>query len=264
MANFLRKLWEARLIENYNEVSVLNLMTTAPSEMTAEAVVFNKMGAGTINDYEGTVNWEDVDTSAVEMLFDFKKYFAAKVGDIDAAQAQPNMELIDAFAAKQSAEMSERVDAYAYAKYAAGAGTKITGKTISAAEDMYDYIVDLGVELGKKKVPVSNRYVVIGWDALGLLQKDKRFTHNPDVLANGIVNGQKINGMTIVVSANAPAGTIIALHKGAVGFGTQINELEGMRLQNAFADGVRGLTVAGAAVLNADGVATLAYTIAEG
>ncbi|MBQ4516093.1 MAG: hypothetical protein II978_04810, partial [Clostridia bacterium] len=134
MANFLRKLWEARLIENYNEVSVLNLMTTAPSEMTAEAVVFNKMGAGTINDYEGTVNWEDVDTSDVTMLFDFKKYFAAKVGDIEAAQT--NVELIDNFAVKQSAEMSERVDAYAYAKFAAGAGSKIADKTISAAEDV--------------------------------------------------------------------------------------------------------------------------------
>lgn len=259
MANFARKLWEARLIENYNEVSVLGLMTTAPTSMDAKTIVFNKMAAGAINDYEGTVNWEDIDTDSVEMLFDCKKYFAAKVDDIDAAQT--NLELINQFAEVQMKRVSEYVDTYAYAKFAAGAGIKVTDKAIAAAEDMYDAIVDMGVELGKKKVPVSNRYVVIGWDALGLLEKDKRFTHNPEVLANGIVNGQKINGMTIVVSANAPANTIMGIHKGAVGFGTQINELEGMRLQNSFSDGVRGLTVAGAVVLNADGVATTTYTI---
>ena len=88
----------------------------------------------------------------------------------------------------------------------------------------------------------------------------RRYQHKNKIL---LVDGQKINGMTLIVTANAPAGTVIALYKGAVGFGQQINELEAMRLQGAFADGVRGLNVAGAVVLNADGVATLTYTIAE-
>lgn len=259
--NFTRKIWEARLIEHFNETSVLPLIATAPSEMTASSIVFNKINAGTINDYAGTVDWEKVDTTPIEMTFDFKKYFAASVDDVD--KAQTNIAALDGFASTQSKLISEAADVYAYAKFAAGAGTKIANKTITTPEGMYDYIVDLGVALGKKKVPASNRYVVIGWDALGLLQKDKRFTHNPNVLANGIVDGQKINGMTLIVTANAPAGTVIALYKGAVGFGQQINELEAMRLQGAFADGVRGLNVAGAVVLNADGVATLTYTIAE-
>ncbi len=260
--NFKRKLWEARLIEHFNEASVLSAITTAPTELTAHAIVFNKVNAGTISDYEGVVNWENVDTTPVEMTFDFKKYFADTVDDVDKAQSG-NMSLLDNYASTQGKYLSEAADTYAYAKFAAGAGTKIENKEITTPEDMYDYIVDLGVALGKKKVPASNRYVVIGWDVLGLLQKDKRFTHNPDVLANGIVNGQKINGMTIIVTANAPANTVVALYKGAVGFGQQINELEAMRLQNAFATGVRGLSVAGAIVLNADGVATLTYTIAE-
>ena len=260
--NFTRKIWEARLIQHFNEVSVLPLIATAPSEMTASSIVFNKVNAGTVNDYTGVVDWEKIDTTPIEMTFDFKKYFAGTVDDVDKAQSG-NMATLDGFASAQSKLVSEAADAYAYAKFAAGAGTKITNKTITTPEGMYDYIVDLGVALGKKKVPASNRYVVIGWDALGLLQKDKRFTHNPEVLANGVVNGQKINGMTIIVTANAPAGTVIALYKGAVGFGQQINELEAMRLQGAFADGVRGLNVAGAVVLNADGVATLTYTIAE-
>ena len=67
----------------------------------------------------------------------------------------------------------------------------------------------------------------------------------------------------VVYSAGDVSFLFIQDYKGAVGFGQQINELEAMRLQGAFADGVRGLNVAGAVVLNADGVATLTYTIAE-
>jgi len=258
--NFLRTIWETRLVKAFENVSVLDMITTAPSEMTGSSVVFNRVGAGDIKDYDGEIEWGDIDTVPVTMTFDFKKYFADKVDDVD--KAQTNLAVVDEFAVAQGNKIGAAADAYAYAKYAAGAGTKLDAVTVDAPEAIYDAIVDLGVALGKKNVPVANRYVVIDWDALGLLQKDKRFTHNPDVLANGIVNGQKINGMTIIVSANAPAHTLMALYKGAVGFGKQIDKLEAMRLQGAFADGVRGLTVGGAAVLNADGVATVEYTIA--
>ena len=257
--NFVRKIWETRLVEAFKNVSVLDLITTAPTEMTGSSIVFNRVDGGDIKDYEGSIEWGDVDTTPVEMTFEFKKYFADKVKDVD--KAQTNIAVIDEFAVAQANKVGAAADAYAYAKYAAGAGTKLTAVTAATPEAIYDAIVDLGVALGKKNVPVANRYVVIDWDALGLLQKDKRFTHNPDVLANGIVNGQKINGMTIIVSANAPVHTLVALYKGAVGFGKQIDELEAMRLQSDFADGVRGLTVGGAAVLNDAGVATVEYTI---
>lgn len=259
--NFTRNLWEARLIEKYAEVSVLPTITTAPSEMNGKTITFNRVNAGTISDYDGSVNWDEADTTTVTMEFEHKKYFADKLDDVDKAQSNV-ISSVDPFAVAHSAELSEAADAYAYAKFAAGAGTKLDAVTADTPETIYDAIVDLGAALGKKKVPVANRYVVIDWTALALLQKDKRFTHNADVLANGIVNGQKINGMTIVVSANAPANTIVAFYKGAVGFGHQISELEAMRLETAFADGVRGLDVAGAVVLNADGVATVTYTLA--
>lgn len=258
MATFSRKLWEARMVANFSEISVLPLMTTAPTEMTAESVTFNRAKPATVSEYNGTVNWEDAQTSNVTMTFDHKYYFAVKVDDID--KAQTNIPVLDATVASTTAEMSTDCDVYAYDKYIKGAGTRIVNKVITTDNGVYDAIVDLGVELGKKKVPVSNRYVIIGWDSLGKLQKDSRFTHNPDVLANGIVNGQKINGMNIVVTASIPANTILAIYKGSVGYGQQINELEGMRLQSSFSDGVRGLNVAGALVLNADGVAALDYT----
>ena len=96
---------------------------------------------------------------------------------------------------------------------------------------------------------------------LGLLSKDKRFTANPKVLENGVVEGQTINGMQVMCSEELPANVIIANHKSAIGAAKQINEVEAMRLQNKFADGIRGLCVYGDKVLRDDASAALYFEV---
>lgn len=261
--NFAQKVWEARLIENFHEVSVADLITTPPTSMTGSSIVFNKVNAGVLNDYAGTVSWADVDTTPIEMTPDFKKYFAFALDDVD--KAQTNLAVVDATTKEHSASAAEAGDTYVLGKAIDNAtikiGSKTTTKTITTPNEAYNYIVDLGTELGKKKVPISDRYVIIDNAFLNLLQKDSRFTLNANVLANGIVQGQKINGMQVVVSESKPANAVIALHKSAMGWGKQIDEIEAMRLESKFADGVRGLIVGGGTILNSDALAVLYYTI---
>ncbi|PEY47571.1 hypothetical protein CN356_31355, partial [Bacillus cereus] len=96
--------------------------------------------------------------------------------------------------------------------------------------------------------------------------KDDRFTKQPVILENGIVEGQIINGSQIVVSEEIHNTSgkykILALHKSGIGHGKQLNETEAQRLQNSFADGVRGLMVYGAGVLRPEALAVLTATIA--
>ena len=146
------------------------------------------------------------------------------------------------------------------------AGTKLLIGSSSAkkkvtAASAYDYIVDLGTMLSKKKVPKVNRFVTVNADYLGLLSKDKRFTANPKVLEKGVVEGQTINGMQVMCSEELPANVIIANHKSAIGAAKQINEVEAMRLQNKFADGIRGLCVYGDKVLRDDASAALYFEV---
>ena len=115
--------------------------------------------------------------------------------------------------------------------------------------------------LSNKKVPKVNRFVTVNADYLGLLSKDKRFTANPKVLENGVVEGQTINGMQVMCSEELPANVIIANHKSAIGAAKQINEVEAMRLQNKFADGIRGLCVYGDKVLRDDASAALYFEV---
>lgn len=76
-----------------------------------------------------------------------------------------------------------------------------------------------------------------------------------------MVEGQTINGMQVMCSEELPANVIIANHKSAIGAAKQINEVEAMRLQNKFADGIRGLCVYGDKVLRDDASAALYFEV---
>ena len=265
--NFKRNIWEARLIENFHSVSIADAITTKPSDIQGSKVIFNRVGSGSVKDYVGTIAWDDIKTTPVELNMAQKKYFAFSLDDVDKAQLVADV--VDGTTKEQSGVLSETIDSYVLSKAVAGVkadnkiGNATTGKkSITKVTEAYDYIVDLGTLLGKSKVPSFDRFVVVNNDYLNLLQKDDRFTRNPEVLENGIVSNAKINGFTVIVSEEVPAGVVVALHKSALGYGKQIDSLEAMRLQNSFADGVRGLCVFDATVLRDEAVAILHYGIA--
>lgn len=260
--NFKPTLWEGALIANFHSVSIADVLATAPSEIKGNKVIFNRIAAGTLKDYAGKVDWEDIETTPVEMTFDKKKYFAFALDDVDKVQLKA--EVMTATTQEHAAVLAEQYDKDFFAALLTGTkiliGSSSTKKKVTPA-NAYDYVVDLGTQLSKKKVPKSNRYVTVNADYLGLLSKDRRFTSNPTVLANGIVQGQVINGMQVMCSEELPANVIIANHKSAIGAAKQINEVEAMRLQGAFADGIRGLCVYGDKVLRDDASAALYYEV---
>lgn len=263
--NFKKNIWEARLIANFHSVSIADAITTKPTDVKGAKIIFNRVGAGSVKDYTGTIAWDTITTTPVELTMAQKKYFAFSLEDVDKAQLVADV--VDDTTKEQSGMLAETIDTYVLSKAIAGVKvanypTKTTAKSITKVTEAYDSIVDLGTILGKNKVPASDRFVVINNDYLNLLQKDDRFTKNPEVLANGIVNDAKINGMTVVISEEVGTGKVVALHKSAVGYGKQIDEIEAMRLQTAFADGVRGLCVYDATTLRPEAIAVLNYTIA--
>lgn len=263
--NFKRNIWEARLIANFHSVSIADVITTKPVSIDGSKVIFNRVGTGSVKEYTGTVDWDTISTTPIEMPLAQKHYFAFQLSDVDKAQLVADV--IDDTTREHSDSLSETIDSYVITKAISGVKTnnKIglvgTPEEITKVSEAYDYIVNLGTKLGQAKVPTSNRFVVINNEFLNLLQKDDRFTKNPDVLANGIVNNAKINGMTIIISEEVPTGRVLALHKSAVGYGKQIDKIEAMRLQSSFGDGVRGLCVYDAETLRSEAVAVLYYNI---
>ncbi|EJO5347304.1 hypothetical protein NRP93_001381 [Clostridium botulinum] len=260
--NFKATLWEGALLANFHSVSVADAVSTKPTKIQGNKVIFNRVGAGAIKDYEGSISWDEINTTPIEMTFDKKKYFAFSLDDCDKVQLVADV--MGATTAEHAAVLAETYDKDFYTTLVSGVkstnkiGSASTKKDVSPV-NIYDYIVDLGTILSKNKVPKTDRYVTVDAEILGLLSKDRRFTPNPVVLQNGIVEGQVINGLKVVCTEEKPANQIVAHYKGAIGATKQLDEMEAMRLQNSFADGVRGLCMYGSKVLREDAIAVLYY-----
>lgn len=264
VASFKPTLWEGALLHNFHSISTADAVCTKPSDIKGNKVTFNRVGAGTIKDYTGSVAWDEITTTPIEMTFDKKKYFAFSLDDCDKVQLKSDV--MGATTQEHAAVLAETYDTDFYATLSTGAktsnkiGSASSKKKVTQA-NIYDYIVDLGTLLAQNKVPKTERYVTVDAAVLGLLSKDKRFTANPSVLVNGIVSGQIINGMQVVATEEKPTGIIIAHHKSAIGAAKQLDEMEAMRLQTAFADGIRGLCMYGSKVLRSEAIAVLYYEI---
>lgn len=263
--SFKKEMWETALLTEFEGVSLVEAVTTAPSSIEGKTAHFNVLSDIAVKDYEGTVSWDELTTTDLSLNFDKKKYFAFSLEDVDKAQLAG--EIMQPATKSASAKIKEDIDTKVFADMATNAkGTNAIGsstakKAIESAEDAYNYVVDLGTKLDENNVPAEGRFVIASPAFVNILAKDKRVIDNAPVLANGIVQGMLINGMQICKSNNVPANTVLAVSKLAQGFGKQIDEVEAMRLQNAFADGVRGLVVYGLKTLRDNSIAKLVYEI---
>ena len=247
--NFIPTIWEARLLAKFHERAIVNMITVPPTKIEGEKIVFNKVSDVDVKDYEGAVTFGDLEVSKVELPMDQKKYFAFKVDDVDQVQAAG--ELIDPHIEEAAYKLQEAADAFVLGKAMAAASA------VSGATTVYDAIVACNTKLNKNKVPKAERFAVVNAEALEDLHLDARFTAEYQILENGIIEGAKVNGVQLIFSEelNGGAEAVCVLHKSAVGYGQQLKETEALRLESAFADGVRGLEVYGAAVLRAEAIA---------
>jgi hypothetical protein len=266
--SFIPSVWESRLLTNFRKASIAEVITSKPVKIEGNKIIFNRAGAVAVKDYEGTISWDTVSTTPVELNMDQKKYFAFSVDDVDAIQSAGD--LVDTHTSEASASLQETVDKFILGLYTGAHADNVIGDDTTpvtlSKTNIYDTIVDLGTKLSKKKVPKSDRFVVINAEALGLLSKDDRFTKNPTVLENGIVEGQRINGLQVVVSEEIATNAngdykFLALHKSAIGHGKQLDKTEAMRLESTMADGVRGLMVYGSEVIRSEALAVLTATV---
>lgn len=268
ITSFKPSVWETALLTAFRGISVTNMITTAPTRVEGQKAIFNVVSGGTIKDYvPGTpIAYDEATTTGVELVYDNKKYFALQMDDCDAVQAAGSV--LSVLAQEKAYDIKEKVDTEVLAAMLAAvpAANKIgasgTKKSITTPAQAYDYVVDLGTALSKKKVPIANRFVLASASFINLMAKDSRFSSNFNVLPTGIVQGATINGMTIIQCEEVPADVVLAVHKSAFGFGEQINSTEALRLQGQFADAIRGLVQYGKVALRADGMACLYYTIA--
>lgn len=274
IATFIPTIWEARLLAHLDKALVYGNLVNRDYEgdirQQGDTVKINQIADITVRDYKkGTdITIDDVDGTPTTLTISQNKYFAFKVEDVDAAQA--NVNLVDAAMARASYAMRDVVDQYIASFYASagvtdGLGNDTTPLSITSATKAYESLVDIKGALDDANVPADGRFVVVPSQFYGYMLKDSRFvaagTQKTDtVLTNGYI-GQAA-GFQIYQSNNVPNAKgaqykILAGTRAAISFAQQITSTEALRMEKAFSDMVRGQLVYGAAVVQPKALACM-------
>ena len=250
-----------------------------------DKVVINNIPTISINAYTigQNLTYEVPTPNTVELQIDKGYYFGVNVSDVLEYQAQPN--LMDIFTTDAANQMKIAVDRESFLNTFSSANSSNISTTAGALSGGYnmgsdaspiDYsvttnsilntITSMGSVLDEQNVPETDRYIVITPTERQLLMQSPLAQayvtgDSESILRNGKVG--RIDRFDIYVSNLLPkaaagydyfgavaAGTvkrhvIIAGHKSALTFASQINKVESIPNPNDFGTLVRGLVVYG-------------------
>ena len=249
--SFIAAMWQAELLESFKGQAIVEPITF-PVPTQGGKLIINKMGAVAVRAYEGQVTYDDLQTEAVEVPFDQKRYMAIKIGDVDAAQVAGELR---APAVREGAyQLAKAVDEHAMAKImASGAHKEAMALT---KDNAYEAIVDANRRLDRKDVPTQDRVIVCGHDVVAMLEKDLKANFHRDVVADGVE--MRVNGVRLLATNRVADGTIIVMHKSAVAHGMQLEKMEALRLESSFSDAIRALEVFAVEVVREEAIEIVA------
>jgi N4-gp56 family major capsid protein len=279
ITNMISQVWSARILEKLQKSLVYAQPQVVRRDFEGEIASegdrihfhsFNDLTIGTYVKDSTSLTYENLTDARVTLLIDQSKYFAFRVDDINAAQMKPKV--IDAAAARASYQLAQVADAYVASLYTAASSSNpdnIIEVTQATAANVYSKFVGLAQRMDENNLPQEGRYCVIPPWVLALLRQDNTFVTDakPAVVLNGQVG--QVAGITLLVSNNvvitgAPLDDAhcMAGVSNAIGYAEQIVNVESFRLEGSFADGVRGLHLYGAKVLQPELLYDLVLSVA--
>jgi hypothetical protein len=196
MQHFVSALWSPRILKNVHDKQILAPLFTREYEGDlkgkGDTVKVHGVGAVAVQDYAvgDAIDYDTLTDAELLIEIDTAKYFAFKVEDIEAAQADPKY--VSEASAEAAMAMAKASDSYLYNKLYVSAvndtgddwgqhggtsttnGGLMTCETATAA-NVYNAMVDAGVRLDDLLCPDDGRFFVIPSFAKGAVLKDDRF-----------------------------------------------------------------------------------------
>ena len=275
ITTFIPTLWSARLIDALEKAHVATNFVNKDYEGEirgqGDTVKINRLGAITVKNYTKNTDMaspDDLTTADTTLTISQAKYFNFQVDDIDAVQARAS--LVDKAMTNASYELADVADKYIFGVIAGGVDSANLLSTVQlTASNIYQKIVEMRTIMDKNNIPTAGRKIAIPPEAYALLLQDSRFVAGGGAQAeatvrNGLVGN--VAGFSVFESNNLPYDTgkseysIIASVESATTYAEQIVETEAYRMEKRFADGVKGLHVYGASVLDGKRIVVLPAT----
>ncbi|MBR6029100.1 MAG: hypothetical protein IKP40_08410 [Clostridia bacterium] len=264
ISNFIPKVWSARLLEGLHKQLVLGRLCNRNWEGEirdwGDTVHINSLSDITVRPYvPGTdlADPEAIDGTDQTLVIDHGVYCNFYIRDVDAAQARAD--LMDAAMRSAARCLAEDTETYLLGVMRAGAG--ITG-SVSLAGGAYEALLTIKTALDTHNVPRAGRKLVMPSSVEAELLRDTRFASaggaiGEHVLAEGAI--ARACGFDIYIS-NDLTDEILALTEDGVTFAQQISRMEAYRREKGFDDGVKGLSLCGAKVVQPDCLALFTVT----
>jgi len=278
ITNFIPEIWSPAILSAlrdqlvYGQAPIINRNYEGDIARAGDTVHITSFADPAVRAYtkNGTITWDLLTDSTQALIVDQSDYFAFKVDDIDKRQALPGF--IEETSQGAAHNLAIETDTYLSGLIAAGVdpGNELGAVTVgSTAGDAYDLLVEYRTLLTKSNTPASGRWVVVPPEFYAVLLKDDRFIRadasgTTEGLRNGLVG--RAAGFDIFESNTVPETggefTVLAGHSIATTFAEQIASVEGVRLQDTFGDGVKGLHLYGAKVIRPKNLASAEVTVA--
>lgn len=260
ITNLIGPVWSARLLQGlrksliYGQPGIANRDYEPEIKAFGDRVYVHQLGDVSIASYvknSTSISYENLTDSRQELVIDQQKYFAFRSEDIEQIQANP--EFIDTATEQASYQLAQVADQYLASFYSAAGNFVATSQATTS--NIYSKLVASKVKLDELNVPTEGRYAIVAPWIAGLLLENATFlAASKESALNGAIG--QVAGIDILVSNNvpttgsAPVVTHVTVgHASALAFAEQILNVEALRLESSFADGIRGLYTYGAKVL---------------
>lgn len=263
--NFISEIWAAELQQSFLKSTkfaspvAVNRNYEGQIAQQGDTVHITSVGRPTISAYArgGTLTYEDLTDAGRALIIDQAYEFSFKIDDIDKRQAANGGALMSEAAREAGAGLAENADTYVQTIMEAdvAAAQKVGATSITTSALAIARLVAHKQMLDDARVPEEGRYTICpSWFASLLL------LDSTAIMADGLRGGSEIitgvvgrkMGMDIVVGQYALSTGddwyVYSGHPSAVTFADQINDVEAVRLQTTFGDGLRGLHLYGAKV----------------
>ena len=276
LQNFIPTIWSAEILRTFETSHVLASLCNRDYEGEikgqGDTVKINSIGEISVSSYvknSTSITPEELQSAQTTLLIDQAKYFAFKVDDVDAVQA--NVSVMQRAMQKAAYKLSETVDKAIGLLYSQASKT-VTDATFDAALAI-DTIMLARQYLDEAGVPKQGRWLVLPPWAITKIVLAKILNTEGSVnadqeLANGFVG--RVGGFNVYESNNlyqtgtAPSYTTYGLAgvSEAISFAEQIVKVEAYRPESSFSDAIKGLHVYGYKVIQPKGLVSLCLTYA--
>lgn len=263
ITNFIPELWSAQLLDRWIQEAVFPQLVNREYEGLAtkgNTVHITGIVAPQVKDYKAanrTTSADAITDTQVDLLIDQEKSFDFYVDDIDRAQAAGSLESYTTAAGDGLVEDADRF----IADMLVDNGTALAGTAPTTGDAAFNLIRDARKRLNLNNAPRAGRVLACNAEfealLLGADSKLTSFDTSGDQAGLREATVGKLLGFRIVSTNHLPESDdpqFVAWAPRAAAYVSQIDQIEGMRANDKFADRVRGLHVYGGKVVKSEGV----------